>query len=204
MEYSRILHKVGGMMMLVFTLLNSFPFLVTHNYDVIDGGLSGFGFGFGEALQILAKSKLEKCEKSSADGSHNDGNLNCTRKIIINTAVPSNSSGGEASMVAEVAEVEENSTNKMQTLRLPPVITINKSAAYAVFDLTYIRDVPYRPQEYFVQTRKCEPDADARIVKICERLRDEQGHIIEASQSAVLVVIGVVYLPHVETSLTSL
>lgn len=182
MEYSRILHKVGGMMMLVFTLLNSFPFLVTHNYDVIDGCLSGFGFGFGEALQILAKSKLEKCEKSSADGSHNDGNLNCTRKIIINTAVPSNSSGGEASMVAEVAEVEENSTNKMQTLRLPPVITINKSAAYAVFDLTYIRDVPYRPQEYFVQTRKCEPDADARIVKICERLRDEQGHIIEASQ----------------------
>lgn len=42
-------------------------------------------------------------------------------------------------MVAEVAEVEENSTNNMQTLRLPPVITVNKSAAYAVFDLTYIR-----------------------------------------------------------------
>lgn len=42
-------------------------------------------------------------------------------------------------MVAEVVEVEENSTDKMQTLRVPPVITINKSAAYALFELTYIR-----------------------------------------------------------------
>ncbi|KNA14967.1 hypothetical protein SOVF_102540 [Spinacia oleracea] len=164
-------------MMLALVLLNFYPFLVIHNYDF--GYVRGIGIGFGEAVQILSKSKLEKCEKTSAD---NNGNLNCTRKIIINMAVPSDSSGGEASMVAEVAEVEENSTNKMQTLRLPPVITVNKSAVYAVFDLTYIRDVPYRPQEYYVQTRKCEPDADARVVKICERLKDEQGHIIEASQ----------------------
>jgi len=48
-------------------------------------------------------------------------------------------SGGEASMVAEVAEVEENSTSKMKTLRMPPVITVNKTAAYALFELTYIR-----------------------------------------------------------------
>ncbi|KAK9748009.1 hypothetical protein RND81_02G029700 [Saponaria officinalis] len=137
--------------------------------------------GFCEALQILSKSKLEKCEKSSVD-SNIHGDLNCTRKILINLAIPSNSSGGESSMVAEVVEVEENSTNKMQTLRVPPVITINKSAAYALFELTYIRDVPYKPQEFYVQTRKCEPDADARIVQICERLRDEEGHIIEASQ----------------------
>ncbi|XP_056699798.1 protein HAPLESS 2 isoform X2 [Spinacia oleracea] len=186
LEYGEIMQRIGGMtMLLIFLLMNIFPFHVTNNNNYYDrGGGRGFGFGYGEALQILSKSKLEKCEKSSADGSSNDnGNLNCTRKIVIDMAVPSNTSGGEASMVAEVAEVEENSTtNKMQTLRLPPVITVNKSAVYAMFDLTYIRDVPYRPQEFYVQTRKCEPDADARVVKICERLRDEQGHIIEPSQ----------------------
>lgn len=48
-------------------------------------------------------------------------------------------SGREASMVAEVVEAEENSTNHMRTLRVPPVITINKSAAYALYELTYIR-----------------------------------------------------------------
>lgn len=31
------------------------------------------------------------------------------------------------------------------------------------------QDVPYKPQEYFVKTRKCEPDASAKVVKICER-----------------------------------
>uniref|UniRef100_A0A803KME4 Generative cell specific-1/HAP2 domain-containing protein n=1 Tax=Chenopodium quinoa TaxID=63459 RepID=A0A803KME4_CHEQI len=110
-------------------------------FGVEAGRVLGVG---GRSGKILSKSKLEKCEKTSpteANGSNDYGNLNCTRKIIINMAVPSNSSGGEASMVAEVAEVEENSTNKMQTLRLPPVITVNKSAAYAVFDLTYIRPV---------------------------------------------------------------
>ena len=35
-------------------------------------------------------------------------------------------SGGEASIVAELVEVEENSSRKMQTLRIPPVITVNK------------------------------------------------------------------------------
>lgn len=48
-------------------------------------------------------------------------------------------SGGEASIVAEIVEVEENSTQKMQTLRIPPVLTVNKSAAYALYELTYIR-----------------------------------------------------------------
>lgn len=48
-------------------------------------------------------------------------------------------SGSEASIVAEIVEVEENSTSKVQTLRIPPVITVNKSAAYAVYELTYIR-----------------------------------------------------------------
>lgn len=58
-------------------------------------------------------------------------------------------SGGEASIVAELVEVEENSTEKMQTIRSPPVITINKSAAYALYEITYIRvwktrmDIPY-------------------------------------------------------------
>ncbi|KAG6688721.1 hypothetical protein I3842_11G138600 [Carya illinoinensis] len=115
-------------------------------------------------VQILSKSKLEKCEKSS-----DSDNLNCTKKIVLNMAVPSGSSGGEASIVAEVVEVEENSTNKMQTLRIPPVLTVNKSAAYAMYQLTYIRDVPYKPQELYVKTRKCKPDADTKVVKMCER-----------------------------------
>ncbi|KAK1586624.1 hypothetical protein Q3G72_004329 [Acer saccharum] len=128
-------------------------------------------------VQILSKSKLEKCEKST-----DTDNLNCTTKIVLNLAVPSGSSGGEASIIAEVVEVEENSTQKMRTLRIPPVLTINKSASYVLYELTYIRDVPYKPQEFYVKTRKCEPDAGADVVQICERLRDEHGHIIEHTQ----------------------
>ncbi|KAL5559362.1 hypothetical protein UlMin_035573 [Ulmus minor] len=128
------------------------------------------------AVQILSKSKLDKCEKNS-----DSDNLNCTKKIVLNMAVPSGSSGGEASIVAEIVEVEENST-QMQTLRIPPVLTVNKSACYALYELEYIRDVSYKPEEYFVFTRKCEPDAGADVVHICERLRDENGHIIEQTQ----------------------
>ncbi|KAL2551005.1 Protein HAPLESS 2 [Forsythia ovata] len=133
-------------------------------------------FNYTSPTQILSKSKLQKCEKV-ADSQE----LNCTSKIILNVAVPSESSGREASMVAEIVEAEENSTN-MRTLRVPPVITIIKSAAYALYELTYIRDVAYKPQEFYVQTRKCEPEAGADIVKMCERLRDENGHIIEHTQ----------------------
>ncbi|XP_010278564.2 PREDICTED: protein HAPLESS 2 isoform X2 [Nelumbo nucifera] len=128
-------------------------------------------------VQILAKSKLEKCERTS-----DSVRLNCNKKIIVNMAVPSGSSGREASIVAEIVEVEENATNKMQALRIPPVVTVNKSAAYALYEITYIRDVPYKPEEYYVKTRKCEPNAGSKVVKICERLRDENGHIIEHTQ----------------------
>lgn len=117
-------------------------------------------------IQILSKSKLEKCEKTS-----DSGNLNCSTKIVLNLAVPSGSvslftsnlyfiyntilcssilffscmvswwtkNGGEASIIAEIVEVEDNSSSNMQTVRIPPVITVNKSAAYALYDLTYIR-----------------------------------------------------------------
>ncbi|XP_042503336.1 protein HAPLESS 2 isoform X2 [Macadamia integrifolia] len=128
-------------------------------------------------VEILSKSKLERCEKAS-----DSDKLNCSTKIVVNMAVPSGASGGEASIVAEIVEVEENATQKMHTVRIPPVVTVNKSAAYAMYEITYIRDVPYKPVEYYVKTRKCEPDADARVVQICERLRDENGHIIEHSQ----------------------
>lgn len=37
-------------------------------------------------LEILSKSKLEKCEKTNESG-----NLNCTTKIVLNLAVPSGS-----------------------------------------------------------------------------------------------------------------
>ncbi|XP_009782609.1 protein HAPLESS 2-like isoform X1 [Nicotiana tabacum] len=132
---------------------------------------------YASAVQILSKSKLQKCEKVS-----DSNRLNCTNKIIIDLAVPSESSGNEASLVAEIVEVEDNSSTNMRTLRVPPVVTINKSAAYALYELTYIRDVAYKPQEFYVNTRKCEPDAGADRVKICERLRDENGHIIENTQ----------------------
>ncbi|KAG6405757.1 hypothetical protein SASPL_133351 [Salvia splendens] len=117
------------------------------------------------ALQILSKSKLEKCQKVS----DSDDPLNCTSKIILDLAVPSESSGKEASMVAEIVEAEDNSTNYMRTLRVPPVITIQKSAAYVLYELTYIRDVAYKPQEFYVKTRKCERDAGANVVQMCER-----------------------------------
>ncbi|WCJ26182.1 hapless 2 [Euphorbia peplus] len=124
-------------------------------------------------VEILSKSKLERCEKGS-----DSTDLNCTSKIVLNMAVPSGSSGGEASIVAEIVEVEENSSSSMKTLRIPPLITINKSSAYARYELSYIRDVAYKPEEYSVQTRKCEPDAGANVVQICERLRDANGHFI--------------------------
>ncbi|XP_030500218.2 protein HAPLESS 2 isoform X1 [Cannabis sativa] len=150
-------------------------FALQHNHVLL--GLCFLGFLGGQitfGVQILSKSKLEKCEKNSGSD-----NLNCTKKIVLNMAVPSGSSGGEASIVAEIVEVEENSTQKMQTLRIPPVLTVNKSAAYAIYELTYIRDVSYKPEEYYVKTRKCEPEASAKVVKVCERLRDESGHIME-------------------------
>ncbi|KAM0945411.1 putative generative cell specific-1/HAP2 domain-containing protein [Dioscorea sansibarensis] len=116
------------------------------------------------AIEILSKSKLERCVRAS-----DSDDLECKKKVVINMAVPSGSSGGEASVVAELVEVEENDTQKMQTIRSPPVITINKSAAYALYELTYIRDVAYKPEEFYIKTRKCERDASARVVKICER-----------------------------------
>ncbi|XP_020114821.1 protein HAPLESS 2 isoform X1 [Ananas comosus] len=129
------------------------------------------------AVEILAKSRLETCAKVSGSD-----DLTCGRKIVVDMAVPSGSSGGEASIVAELVEVEENDTQKMQTIRSPPVITINKSAAYALYELMYIRDVSYKPEEFYVKTHKCEPDASAKVVEICERLRDQNGHIIEHTQ----------------------
>ncbi|CAA6656318.1 unnamed protein product [Spirodela intermedia] len=130
-----------------------------------------------EGVEILSKSRLESCVKAS-DSDH----LDCSKKVVVDLAVPSGTSGGEASIIAELVEVEENSTNKMQTIRSPPVITINKSAAYALYEITYIRDVPYKPEEFFVKTRKCEPDSGAKVVKICERLQDQDGHVIEHTE----------------------
>ncbi|KAG0493562.1 hypothetical protein HPP92_004556 [Vanilla planifolia] len=116
------------------------------------------------AVEILSKSKLERCAKTSESG-----DISCEKKVVINMVVPSGSTGGEASIVAELVEVEENDTQKMQAIRVPPIITINKSAAYALYELSYLRDVAFKPEEFYIKTRKCEPDASSRIVKICER-----------------------------------
>ncbi|KAK6117097.1 hypothetical protein DH2020_049142 [Rehmannia glutinosa] len=86
----------------------------------------------------------------------------------------------------------------MRTLRIPPVITINKSAAYALYELTYIRDVAYKPQEFYVRTRKCQPDAAADVVKICCEMRMVTSSSI-LSQHAVLVETSAGYHHRVET-----
>lgn len=45
-----------------------------------------FVFNKVDGVQILSKSKLEKCEKTN-----DSGNLNCSTKIVLNLAVPSGS-----------------------------------------------------------------------------------------------------------------
>ncbi|CAI0415668.1 unnamed protein product [Linum tenue] len=91
-------------------------------------------------------------------------------------------SGRESSIVAEIVEVEENSTDYMQTLRRPPVITIHRSPAYAIYQLIHnirVMMLLIDLSEYSVKTRKCEPDA----LKECVR-HDEIGHVIEHSETA--------------------
>ncbi|GJN34418.1 hypothetical protein PR202_gb23074 [Eleusine coracana subsp. coracana] len=116
-------------------------------------------------VDILSKSSIESCARDSDPSAP----LSCDRKLVLNMAVPSGSSGREASIVAKITEAEENDTNAMQNIRDPPVITFNKTAVYAAYALTYLRDVAYRPEELVVETRKCEPDAGADVVQSCER-----------------------------------
>ncbi|KAG9458821.1 hypothetical protein H6P81_003329 [Aristolochia fimbriata] len=104
--------------------------------------------------------------------------VNATKGLFISCR----SSGGESSIVAELVETEDNATHQMQTIRTPPIITVNKSAAYALYEITYIRDVPFKAEEHSVRTRKCEPDASAKIVKSCERLKDQSGRYIEKTK----------------------
>ncbi|KAL8114560.1 hypothetical protein AgCh_021428 [Apium graveolens] len=104
-------------------------------------------------------------------------------------------SGREASIVAELVEVEaegNSSTTNMRTLRIPPVITVNKSAAYASYELTYIRDVSYKPEELYVKTRKCEPDAGCEMSKVIL--------LSTLSLPVALVGMSVECLHHVEIS----
>ncbi|PSR91515.1 Protein HAPLESS 2 like [Actinidia chinensis var. chinensis] len=79
-------------------------------------------FSSVSAVQILSKSKLEKCEKVSDSVS-----LNCSTKIAINMA-----SGGKASIVAEIVKVEEenSTTTNIRTPRIPLVITVNKFGSF--------------------------------------------------------------------------
>ncbi|ONM22990.1 Protein HAPLESS 2 [Zea mays] len=157
--------------------------------------------GSAGGVEILAKSLLESCVADSGAG----GRLSCDRKVVVDMAVPSGSNGGEAWLVAQVAHV--NDTKQSKTIRNPPVITVNKGAVFALYALNYIRDVAYKPEEQYVETRKCEPDAGSDVVRACERLRYENGSIIEHSEIfmkslfAVPVVLTAVYLHLVETFL---
>ncbi|KAM0842359.1 hypothetical protein ACQ4PT_058401 [Festuca glaucescens] len=100
-------------------------------------------------VEILSKSRLERCARDSGAG----GSLACDRKIVLNLAVPSGYSGREASLVAQVVEVEENDTQATQTVRDPPVITINKSATYALYDISYIREAIVGPENRTVVSK---------------------------------------------------
>ncbi|XP_052156541.1 protein HAPLESS 2-A [Oryza glaberrima] len=131
--------------------------------------------------EILSKSRLESCSHDSDAG----GRLKCDRKLVVDLAVPSGASGGEASLVARVAGVEEENDTPLATksIRDPPVITVSKSATYALYALTYLdRDVAYRPDEKYVKTHKCEPYAGAKVVGECERLWDEKGNVIKQTE----------------------
>ncbi|KAJ1294873.1 hypothetical protein BS78_01G179600 [Paspalum vaginatum] len=130
--------------------------------------------GGAGGVEILAKSRVESCAVDSG----NAGRLSCAMKLVVNMAVPSGSSGGEASMVVKLEEVVDNDTQSTGATRNPPVVTVSKSDEFALYDLTYLTDVAYRPEEQFVETRKCEPDAGADIVRSCERLWYENGSII--------------------------
>uniref|UniRef100_A0A0E0M3M1 Generative cell specific-1/HAP2 domain-containing protein n=1 Tax=Oryza punctata TaxID=4537 RepID=A0A0E0M3M1_ORYPU len=96
--------------------------------------------------------------------------LNFAVVVVRVCVVCGDQSGGEASLVARVAEVDENGMEAGEMpIRDPLVITVNKSEVHALYDLTYLRDVAYKPEEKYVKTRKCEPEAGAKVVKSCER-----------------------------------
>ncbi|GJN35353.1 hypothetical protein PR202_gb24113 [Eleusine coracana subsp. coracana] len=131
----------------------------------------------GDGLEILSKSSIQKCGRDSGAAG-----LSCDRKLVLDMAVPTGSSGREASLVAQVVASDQNDTKGKRVIRDPPIITINKSDVYALHPLTYLQDVAYKPEEYFVETHKCEPDAGADVVHSCERLWNENGSIISHSE----------------------
>ncbi|CAL5079782.1 unnamed protein product [Urochloa decumbens] len=135
-------------------------------------GAFAFPGGAG-GTDILSKSRIESCERDSNAG----GRLSCAQKLVLDLAVPSGTSGGEASLVTKVVDVV-NGTEPTRSVRNPPVITISKSAVAAVFDLNYLYDAVYKPEEHIVQTRKCEPYAGGNVVGECERLWDANGNVI--------------------------
>ncbi|TVU08857.1 hypothetical protein EJB05_42277, partial [Eragrostis curvula] len=153
----------------------------------------------GGGTEILSKSRLEGCVRDSDTGGNLSCNKKLIVQLAVPSGAVSGStipslppsrphrvlafsltaggylwlqSGGEVSLVAqvtEVTEVEGHATAGPTKLRHPVVITVNKSPAYTAYALTYLRDVAYKPEEQFVETRRCEPDAGANVVKQCER-----------------------------------
>ncbi|TKW30682.1 hypothetical protein SEVIR_2G054000v4 [Setaria viridis] len=133
--------------------------------------------GSAGGTEVLSKSRLERCKRDSDAG----GSLSCAQKLVLDLAVPAGSSGGEASLVTKVVDVV-NGTEATRRIRDPPVITVSKSAVSAVYALTYLMDVVYKPEEHFVETRKCEPYAGSNVVGECERLWHENGTVIEHTE----------------------
>ncbi|CAI0415669.1 unnamed protein product [Linum tenue] len=110
-------------------------------------------------------------------------------------AAPSGASGRESSIVAEIVEVEENSTDYMQTLRRPPVITIHRSPAYAIYQLIHnIRDVAYRPVRVFCQDAKMRARCVEGMCKACGRMRLVMLLSIQSHYVVLLVAVGSLFL----------
>ncbi|KAH6803886.1 hapless 2 [Perilla frutescens var. frutescens] len=67
-------------------------------------------------------------------------------------------------MVAEIVEAEENSTIHMRAIRVPPVITIKKSAAYALMSLR-------SPKNFLLKHKNVSQMLlQMYVVQICESL----------------------------------
>ncbi|KAG9449888.1 hypothetical protein H6P81_009853 [Aristolochia fimbriata] len=130
-------------------------------------------------VEILLKSKIEKCEK------HSDlDRLDCKQKIVVNLAVPSRSSGGESSIAAELVENRGECNSPDADNKNTPNYYSQQVCCIMLFMRDNIhRDVPFKAEEHTVRTHKCEPDAlIAKIVKSCERLKDQSGRYIEKTK----------------------
>ncbi|TVU24219.1 hypothetical protein EJB05_26640 [Eragrostis curvula] len=172
--------------------------------------LALLGAGAG-AVEILSNSRRKTCVRDSdaAGDQHLTCEHKIVLNVAV-ASNSSGAEASVVAYINETA-VDNNGTQETKYIRDPPGITFSMSPVDAVFDLVYLKariwnvrcalmscyiayfivkffvcillhDVAYKPVEQFVETRKCEPDAGADVVKSCERLRNENGSIIKQTE----------------------